>query len=810
VIRSGQLALLVLAMFLVPTPNAEAGTGWLSPTTLFTAPVQAPSQAGIAMDANGDTWVAWTTSSGAVEISSRPAGKTFGAPVRLSAGGQNASCASLGVDSAGDATVVWSQSDGVYTAYEPTGGSSGAATSVSAGVVAAHCPGLYVASQGDTSVEWDDSAGDVYATSRASSGSFLPPAHLSTAPATQAELTGNASGDAVVAWLQGSGTAQTIWFAGRTTGNPFVAAQQGFSSAGGSDITDISVAMGASGYPTIASAVNTTPGAGNPTYEINANGFTLASTTETFLYLTTAANSRGDSVVVWKTFNFVGSGASGSNETIAAAIQPGLVAGFGPTQVLSQDTTRPYGAGLSVDLSAGPPVPAIDSAGNVTVAWLTPGAAIVAASAQQGGTFGSRLALSNPADFADPPDLISNPSGLAVVAWPESPDLTSWSLQASAGSVGGTFAPEMRVSPSIVAPQHASIAIDPQGDAAATWVSPDGPSYDTDVAGFENTPPQFGAVTIPASGRFGVQLAFSATGSSVWSPLSTSWSWGDGTPETTGSSSTHTFQKAGAYHVTVSESDALGNAVSTTRTVTISGPPSATIGTIRLSGATAIIPVSCSGQTDQSCSETVAVTTRERKRRGSIVAVAATAGTNKTASKLKTVTVTVANKSFTVAAGHNMTLRLTLNATGKALLARFYLLPTRLALNGTSTSTRTVTFAYTRIRSPVNFQWTYTPTYTIAQQLSVTGLPPDATVKVGCHGSGCPFPQRAFKPRKRQVALTGLFAHTRLSPGTTLKVTITAPNSVGKVVIFKTRSASPPTVAARCLPPGYPHPVACA
>jgi hypothetical protein len=58
----------------------------------------------------------------------------------------------------------------------------------------------------------------------------------------------------------------------------------------------------------------------------------------------------------------------------------------------------------------------------------------------------------------------------------------------------------------------------------------------------------------------------------VWSPLTTTWSWADGS-QTTGADATHTYAAAGTYKVTVTVADQVGNEASTTRSITITPAP---------------------------------------------------------------------------------------------------------------------------------------------------------------------------------------------------------------------------------------------
>jgi hypothetical protein len=78
--------------------------------------------------------------------------------------------------------------------------------------------------------------------------------------------------------------------------------------------------------------------------------------------------------------------------------------------------------------------------------------------------------------------------------------------------------------------------------------------------------------TLPASGVAGRSLGFSVSPFDVWSSVATRWSFGDG-GTASGTSVGHVYAAAGTYTVTVTGSDAVGNATSARRTVRIAPPP---------------------------------------------------------------------------------------------------------------------------------------------------------------------------------------------------------------------------------------------
>jgi hypothetical protein len=239
----------------------------------------------------------------------------------------------------------------------------------------------------------------------------------------------------------------------------------------------------------------------------------------------------------------------------------------------------------------------------------------------------------------------------------------------------------------------------------------------------------------------------------------------------------------------------------------------ASAASVSTKGTSAIVQVACAAATDQRCAGAVVVSAWERKQGSGVVSVVPEHG----ALKPGLVAVVVARAPFAVAAEHKEALHISLNPVGKRLLASFYTLPTVLAIQGTSAPLRQLTFAYARIQSRVTYFYTYTEysryytsSSTSISKLVVDRLPAGAQVAISCDGGGCPFRLRVLEPRKQELVLLDPLAKSSLTPGASLKIVVTAPDSIGKVVIVSIQGGARPTQAERCLPPGDENPVACA
>lgn len=123
------------------------------------------------------------------------------------------------------------------------------------------------------------------------------------------------------------------------------------------------------------------------------------------------------------------------------------------------------------------------------------------------------------------------------------------------------------------------------------------------------------------------------------------------------------------------------------------GPGTATVGQPKVSGKTASVPISCSGQAGAQCKLSLTMTVTETLRGHKVVAVSASR-----ARKHKKV-LTVGSKSITLTAGANETVKISLNAKGRKLLKARHTLKAKLrvseALGGGETetvATKTVKF----------------------------------------------------------------------------------------------------------------------
>ena len=242
------------------------------------------------------------------------------------------------------------------------------------------------------------------------------------------------------------------------------------------------------------------------------------------------------------------------------------------------------------------------------------------------------------------------------------------------------------------------------------------------------------------------------------------------------------------------------------------GPPTAKVNFSTV-GPVATLAFTCQGAAGQTCTGIFSVTAHEHKLRTAVTAVTAAVKPKPAAVKPKpaVLAVTLGSGAYSVAAGSIETITFKLPSTFAKQLAKLYkekVTFTFTATSGSAIPSEIITFSYFVIQAPISFLWTFGSSFTTVGELTVTGVPRGGTVAVDCHGGGCPFSHKSSKG-KSHVALARLFGKARLRPGTAVRISITAPNSVGKVVTFTINSSAPREVR-KCLPPGARKPVRCA
>jgi hypothetical protein len=117
------------------------------------------------------------------------------------------------------------------------------------------------------------------------------------------------------------------------------------------------------------------------------------------------------------------------------------------------------------------------------------------------------------------------------------------------------------------------IALDDQGNAFAAWeLTADGGATSAQVSSFDPVAPAITAANVPASGVAGAPVSMAAAATDRMSAPDLSFAFGDGS-SASGGSVGHIYGQPGDYTVTVTATDASGNASSLTRAVHIAPAP---------------------------------------------------------------------------------------------------------------------------------------------------------------------------------------------------------------------------------------------
>ena len=116
---------------------------------------------------------------------------------------------------------------------------------------------------------------------------------------------------------------------------------------------------------------------------------------------------------------------------------------------------------------------------------------------------------------------------------------------------------------------EAQIALAPDGNGAGLWTRESSAHPIVQALGFDGTPPQLRAVSIPAVATMGKPAPFSVSPFDVWSPIaSVRWSFGDGTGAT-GPTASNIYAGPGTYRTSVVVTDSLGKSSEASATVTV-------------------------------------------------------------------------------------------------------------------------------------------------------------------------------------------------------------------------------------------------
>jgi len=528
---------LAVALVAIAAPaTASAAPTWLAPTKL-SAEGSTADEVQVAADAQGDDLAVWRrfdTKAGqyVIEASSRPAGTgPWLAAVPITDGKEEVFAPQVAMDAHGDAVVAWVGNDGNYT------------------IQAAQRAGL--------------------------SGAFSKAVQLKNLGPMKVvdqrpDLAMNSRGDTVAAWLQYNGATAIVESASKPAGGSWGADETISSEA--EEMSAPEVGIDATGGATalweqvveakLRATVSARSGSGKWAAPAAISPLTEAAANLPQL----AVNAAGDAVAVWE--HFYG---SEGQENVEVASRIGPTGSWSKASVLTK-LEAPKG-------EPGPHAVAIDAHGDAVAVWsrITESTnEIIEAAVGKGGAWQVPEVLTSGLHKGGEitPQVAVDESGDAVVVI-EQIIAGKEQIEAITGNavLGGWGKPKL-ISAAGESAHEPQIALDAQGNAAAVWTREDGKGASiAEAAGYDASGPQLGGLSIPSAGAIGQTLSFSVSPLDAWSNLgTTTWSFGDGA-SATGTAVTHAYAAGGAFTVTVTGTDVLGNRTSTTGVVAIALPP---------------------------------------------------------------------------------------------------------------------------------------------------------------------------------------------------------------------------------------------
>jgi hypothetical protein len=162
-----------------------------------------------------------------------------------------------------------------------------------------------------------------------------------------------------------------------------------------------------------------------------------------------------------------------------------------------------------------------------------------------------------------------NSGGAAFAVWQGTTGTFDVIQGAVTGSSGGFGAVE-NISNPLADSDRPAVGADGGGNAATVYEQETADR--AQVAGYDGAPPALAGLSVPTSGVPGAVLPMSLSPFDVWSPVTTTWNFGDG-QAATGNAVSHAYGSAGTFNLAVTARDAAGNAASTSRPVQIFSPP---------------------------------------------------------------------------------------------------------------------------------------------------------------------------------------------------------------------------------------------
>ena len=258
------------------------------------------------------------------------------------------------------------------------------------------------------------------------------------------------------------------------------------------------------------------------------------------------------------------------------------------TLALRPDPAEPFEVPLtrfaqSGALTAGPVVE-LDAAGRAIVAWSDSEGAVRSGTVEPDGSVTQGVVSTD--SEAESLTSTIDAHGAVTLAWTQRAGFGF--VLATRRPAGGTFGPAVELTDPALGSvrEPPALAADPEGDVTVVY------DHTSRSAGtlvtsqvLDATGPTLTAGQPPAGTGVGTPVPLTATATDRWSgPATITWDFGDGT-SASGASTSHVYAAGGSYVVKVTATDAVGNATTLTRTVTVASAPAKDATAPVLSGA---------------------------------------------------------------------------------------------------------------------------------------------------------------------------------------------------------------------------------
>ncbi len=520
------IAPLLAVSFMVPS-SAFGAQAWLTSEVLAGKSWTSGANPQVAVDSRGDAFAVWShrpefNGDAVVEASMKPAATgSWQTPVRLSPAGSDSEWPVLAIDAEGDVTVAWESRDGgqsdIEATIRPTG--SGAWTTpvqlTTGSGDSLGLPDLAVDPGGSTIAIWTRNNEVIEAASKpAESETWQVPVAVSGG--------GDLAGSPHVA-MDANGDVFAVW-----------------QRYGSCDRIESATRHGSAGV-------------WQPPVALSGSGGT-----ECAYIPRVAADPQGDAVVTWQ-----------NDGVVEADLRPANSGVWAAPVALSAPGKQ-----------AAEPRVALDGSGEAIAVWQsvsgTENLIETTSRPQATGVWQAPVILStspvrepNIGEFAE---VAVDVQGDAVAAWDHS-NGSNYVVEATErpAATGVWQTPAALSAPGLNA-YLPWVAVFPQGNAVAAW-EVQSANVTVEATGYDGAGPMLDTLEIPTRAVAGKPVTFSVSPLDPWSSMgTTTWSFGDGA-STSGTTVEHTYTGPGAYQVTLTSADALGNTSNSSTTITVESAP---------------------------------------------------------------------------------------------------------------------------------------------------------------------------------------------------------------------------------------------